>query len=108
MRVGPGHADHHRHPTGTPRPARAGDLDRLPPGARLARAARQEADAFMKEAGWLLTLGATLLAAGCGPKGGPYPPGKNTPGDTIPAGPPTPTHSRPAQPAPPPHALPPP
>jgi len=61
----------------------------------------------MKEAGWLLTLGATLLAAGCGQKGALYLPDKNTQVITIPAAPPTATQSVPSQPAPEPQSVPP-
>src|SRR6266480_1375176 len=106
MRVGLGHADHHRHPGGSARPARAGGVDRLPPGARLAGAARQESDARLKRAGWLLAGGAALLLAGCGQKGALYLPDKNAQVVTIPAAPPTPTQSAPSQPAPEPQSAP--
>ena len=60
----------------------------------------------MKEAGWLLTLGATLLAAGCGQKGALYLPDRNAQVITIPAAPPTATQSVPSQPAPEPQSVP--
>src|SRR4029077_15379801 len=100
VRVGAGHADHHRHPVRSARPVCAGDLDRLPPGARLARAARQEADAGarMRRAGWLLAGGAALLLAGCGQKGALYLPDKNAQWVTPPAAPPGPAQSAPVPP----------